>query len=147
MEYQFVSTPGRLYDVLTLKYLAYVLQREGLRYHPSLPMTLRRASTDHILPLQHPIQGLNGEILTELPISAGQLVMIDIKAFNRQTDIFGDDAEMFKPERWIGKEGILNNGSKSYLTYHPLLSFIGGPRCVMTSHLLRNPSCRGPLKG
>ena len=53
------------------------------------------------MPLSEPVQGLNGEIMSEVPVPKDTLVIIGIRACNRNKALWGDDAEEWKPERWL----------------------------------------------
>ena len=70
-----------------LKY-THCVAMESLRLHPSVPIDLRRAVSDDILP--------DG---TYVP--AGGEVVILVCAMGRSEQIWGDDAELFRPERFM----------------------------------------------
>lgn len=53
------------------------------------------------MPLSEPIQGVNGELLTEIPVPKDTLIMVGIRACNRNKALWGDDADEFRPERWL----------------------------------------------
>ena len=53
------------------------------------------------MPLSEPVQGLNGELLTEIPVPKDTTVVVGIRACNRNKALWGDDADEFKPERWL----------------------------------------------
>ncbi|KAI5199054.1 cytochrome P450 [Aureobasidium subglaciale] len=74
-----------------LPYLKAVV-RESLRMYPSIPAQLPRVV---------PAGGLsvNGH-----SISSGTVIGISSLAQNRDTTIFGQDANVFNPERWLGEE-------------------------------------------
>ena len=55
--------------------------------------------------------------------------MVSPWAVNRQRELWGDDAEEFKPERWI-EDGKPNNSGGADSNYS-LLTFLHGPRsCI-----------------
>ena len=53
------------------------------------------------MPLSEPVQGVNGEMITEIPVPKDTTVIIGILACNRNKALWGEDAEEFKPERWL----------------------------------------------
>lgn len=63
-------------------------------------------------------------------IPKGQTVSIDIMHVNRNKELFGEDADKFRPERWIENDGDLLKHPKAFETFAPILSFLGGPRYV-----------------
>jgi cytochrome P450 len=74
-------------DMTQLPYLQAVLS-EALRLYPSVPMDAKIATNDDVLP--------DGTF-----VPRGTVVMYDIYAMGRDTAIWGDDAEKFRPERWL----------------------------------------------
>lgn len=103
-------------------------QRESLRYTPPVTWTERVAVMDEILPLGHPIAGYGGKCVSEVHVDKGTVIVIDIARVNRSKAIFGDDADSFRPERWLERDGQLTKDAKSFMTWPPLLTFLGGPR-------------------
>lgn len=61
----------------------------------------RRARKDSVLPLSMPIKGKNGCDIREIHIPKGTSVMITILGANRNPEIWGDDSDEWKPERWL----------------------------------------------
>ena len=60
-----------------------------------------RAKKDSILPFSKPIIGVDGSSIDEIIVPAGTTIFIGIRASNTDTDIWGEDALEFKPERWL----------------------------------------------
>ena len=61
-----------------------------------------------ILPLSHPIPGertKDGKPVQEVHIKNNTKLIISIIAANRSKEIWGEDAEEWKPERWLGQSG------------------------------------------
>lgn len=56
---------------------------------------------DAILPLSKPIKDEFGNLITEIPVSKGTTLQISVYGYNRNKDIWGEDATMWKPERWL----------------------------------------------
>ncbi|KAJ7278476.1 cytochrome P450 [Mycena rebaudengoi] len=78
------------------------VMKETLRFHPVAYHSMREAARDEVLPLSKPILTKSGEMITELPIPKGMALIISIAGYNRNTDVFGIDADLFNPERWMG---------------------------------------------
>ncbi|OJT08227.1 Cytochrome P450 94A1 [Trametes pubescens] len=75
--------------------------KETLRMYPPTPIVLREAFRDTILPLSQPMRGSDGSVIDQIPIPKGTNVLVGVRACNRNKAIWGDDAEEWKPERWL----------------------------------------------
>ena len=103
-----------------MKYLRAVLN-ESLRIYPVVPENARIAQVDTVLPLGG---GEDGK--APIFMKKGQVAHWSIYAMHRRTDFYGEDAEEFKPERWIDSEE--RKGLRVGWEYLP---FHGGPRiCI-----------------
>ncbi|KAF2088762.1 cytochrome P450 52A12 [Saccharata proteae CBS 121410] len=94
-----------------MRYLNWVLD-ESLRLHPVVPVNTRTATRSTVLPL-----GGGPDGLSPLHVPAGAQIVTNIYALHRRADIYGPDADEFRPERWA--------------TLRPrwgFLPFLGGPR-------------------
>ncbi|KAL2193416.1 cytochrome P450 [Corynascus similis CBS 632.67] len=104
------------------KYLRYV-NDESLRVYPVVPINARYANKDTTLPRGG---GPDGE--SPIFVPKGSSVDFSVHVMHRRKDIWGEDADEFKPERWEGR--------KVGWEYLPLArkaekKFNGGPRvCV-----------------
>ncbi|THV06675.1 cytochrome P450 [Dendrothele bispora CBS 962.96] len=87
-------------DFDTMPYLTAVV-KETLRFHPVAIHLYRQAVEDDVLPLSMPITTTTGQVLTKLPVPKGTRMVGSIHAYNRNKDIFGQDADEFNPERWL----------------------------------------------
>ena len=93
------------------QYLQYCLN-ETLRLYPPVPANTRQAIKDTTLPRGGGLDGM-GKVF----VRKDQQVNYTVYALHRRRDLWGPDANEFKPERWIGR--------KSGWEYLP---FNGGPR-------------------
>lgn len=53
------------------------------------------------MPLSEPMYGVNGELITEIPVPKDTAIVIGVRACNRNKALWGEDALEFKPERWL----------------------------------------------
>ena len=54
-----------------------------------------------ILPLSEPVRGLDGKLMTEVPIPKGTTVFVGVMSSNTNKALWGEDAYEWKPERWL----------------------------------------------
>ncbi|EGO03799.1 hypothetical protein SERLA73DRAFT_69628 [Serpula lacrymans var. lacrymans S7.3] len=99
-------------DYRTLKDLQWLdcVVMESLRVLPPVPMTVRKAAEN---------QSIDGTFVPK-----GTLLYIPIRVVNTWKEIWGEDAEEFRPERWL-------NLPKEYNSTFSLLSFIAGPHACI----------------
>lgn len=96
------------------QYLQYTMS-EVLRLYPVVPLNRRTATRDTTLPLGG---GEDGTL--PVYVKKGQSVMYNPHVLHRRKDIWGEDADVFDPDRWTSK--------KVSWDYIP---FNGGPRiCI-----------------
>ncbi|OSD07755.1 cytochrome P450 [Trametes coccinea BRFM310] len=109
-----------------LPYLDAVV-KETLRMYPALPYIERIAMKEDVLPLREPVHLSNGQVVSHLPIPAGQVVVIPAIAIQRQDSIW-KDPDVFRPERWLNdmppSEQLVSGWAHT-------LAFSDGPRnCI-----------------
>ncbi|KAL8279020.1 hypothetical protein RQP46_008689 [Phenoliferia psychrophenolica] len=113
-------------ELHALPYLDAVV-RESLRIESPIPYTLRMVTADDIIPLSTPIRGRSGNMISGVPVKAGDRIDISISAVNFNKDVFGEDADQFRPERWL--EAKSPNAGVG--VYSGLMTFLAGPRsCI-----------------
>ncbi|KIK69258.1 hypothetical protein GYMLUDRAFT_1002408 [Collybiopsis luxurians FD-317 M1] len=101
---------------------------EVLRLYSLVPMTIRVAMKDDIVPLTEGYTDLEGKFHSNVFVRKGQPVMIPIYAVNRDTSVWGEDAGEFKPERW---DNLPEAVSAIPGVWGHTLSFIGGNRACI----------------
>jgi cytochrome P450 len=104
-----LSTP---FIVLFLKFLAV------LRLYPSVPVNSRAALTRTTLPTGGGPSGTS-----PILIRRGEAVGYSVYAMHRRQDIYGPDADLFRPERW--ENDALKDVGWGYLPFN------GGPRVCL----------------
>ncbi|GAM86299.1 hypothetical protein ANO11243_043110 [Dothideomycetidae sp. 11243] len=110
-------------ELREMKFLQAVL-KESLRLHPQVPWNFREALVDTVLPL-----GGGKDGLSPCLVPKGTNVSWSNYAMHRRTDMFGPDAEVFRPERW------LEDGLRPGWEYLP---FNGGPRVCLGQQFALN---------
>lgn len=60
-----------------------------------------RAREDIVLPISAPIRAKDGTMVNEVLVPKGTVLVIGIWGSNINPAIWGDDAEVYKPERWL----------------------------------------------
>jgi len=109
-----------------MKYLRAVFN-ESLRLYPIVPENDRQAVQDTVLPV-----GGGEDAQSPFLIKKGELVYWSLWTMHRRKDIYGEDAEEFKPERWLDEDG--KRGLRVGWEYLP---FNGGPRiCIGREYCL-----------
>lgn len=104
-------------DLRKLPYLKAVLD-EILRLYPQIPINVRFATETTLLPKGG---GPDGESPIMLPKGMG--VGLCPYHMHRRTDLYGEDAEDFRPERWL--TGELDDIGHGYIP------FFTGPRTCL----------------
>ena len=61
----------------------------------------RQAIYDDVIPLSFPLRTKGGDIITQLPITKGQQIYVSTPAYNRLPQIWGDDADVWNPDRFL----------------------------------------------
>ncbi|CCM05373.1 uncharacterized protein FIBRA_07589 [Fibroporia radiculosa] len=114
-------------ELSALPYLDAVV-REVLRLYAPVPIALRTAVRDDVLPLQTPWTDIYGQQHDSINVPGGTLIDIPLLAMNRSKELWGEDAFEFKPERW---SSIPANARSIPGVWSNLTTFLGGPRsCI-----------------
>ncbi|CEL53554.1 Cytochrome P450 94A1 OS=Vicia sativa GN=CYP94A1 PE=2 SV=2 [Rhizoctonia solani AG-1 IB] len=129
---ELIEAPAQLTydDIHNLPYLD-ALCREILRLYPPVPFIEREAITEYAVPLRYPIKGKNGEEIREIQVKKGTIVYISIKEANRSKETWGEDADVFRPERWLEKLPESISEAKTSGVYSSMMTFSAGPRACI----------------
>ncbi|KAK3377980.1 cytochrome P450 [Podospora didyma] len=108
------------YDSLReLTYHRYVIE-EALRLYPPAPALFRQANRPTVLPRGGGIDGRS-----PIAVPRGTIVSTSTFALQRRQDVYGADADEFRPERWQAMEKL---GERPRWEFLP---FSAGPRSCM----------------
>ncbi|KAF9237033.1 cytochrome P450 [Melanogaster broomeanus] len=123
------------YDELSngLPYLDAVVH-ETLRVHPPIHEFTRVAIEDDVIPLSEPIRTKSGKLVDSISIAEGTLVAISMQCINRSAALWGADAKVFNPSRWLEDEHSQNGipaKAKEVQGHRHLLTFVDGPRMCL----------------
>ncbi|CAE6506371.1 unnamed protein product [Rhizoctonia solani] len=112
--------------LLELPYLDGIV-REALRLYPPVTTISRICEEDAVLPLEYPIDAPSGKI-TGVPVKKGTRIFMSNVYFNRNRAIWGDNADEFLPERWIGNkiDEVTQTGSRLPGVYSSMMTFGSG---------------------
>ncbi|TFK46540.1 cytochrome P450 [Heliocybe sulcata] len=122
------DTPS-MEELNNLPYLDAVV-RETMRVHPPVPMTVRVATKDDVIPLNKPFVNRKGTEQSTFAIAKGENITLPIDLIGRSKDIWGDDAEEFRPERWLSHD-IPEAATSVPGIWGNSLAFLGGPRACI----------------
>ncbi|KAH8107332.1 cytochrome P450, partial [Phellopilus nigrolimitatus] len=120
------------YDTLMcLPYLDAVC-RETLRVFPPAAQVERITKRDVVVPLAFPLQPGDGKPeIREIPLKKNTTVIVSILGANRSKAIWGNDANEWKPERWL--QPLPESVALAHLpgVYSQMMTFLGGGRACI----------------
>lgn len=100
--------------------------KETLRLHPPILELHHVAGKSQTLPLSAPLPGTD---VREVPVPKGTILAIPVNVVQQDPAVWGPDAHVFRPERWLELKDKQKGGSK--LHEYDLLSFSRGPRMCL----------------
>ncbi|KAJ3828317.1 cytochrome P450 [Lentinula raphanica] len=117
-------------ELTELPYLDAVC-RETLRLYAPASIVSRIARKDAVIPLHKPIVGTDGTEIHEIAVPKGTTIFVSIYNSNRNPDLWGKDANEWKPERWLSDLPDELADARIPGVYSHLMTFIGGGRsCI-----------------
>lgn len=75
--------------------------RETLRFDPIAMIASRRAERDDIIPLAYPVKTASGREAHALHVKRGQQVLVSFYGYNFIKDLWGPDADVWNPDRFL----------------------------------------------
>ncbi|EKM49639.1 uncharacterized protein PHACADRAFT_265204, partial [Phanerochaete carnosa HHB-10118-sp] len=96
-------TSDDLQRVLALSYLDAVV-REALRVHAPVTSTMRVAADDTVVPVSAPFLDRHGRRCDVIRLNKGDIITVPLQAVNKSVGMWGADAEVFRPERWLERD-------------------------------------------
>ncbi|KAI0718402.1 cytochrome P450 [Cerioporus squamosus] len=117
-------------DLFDLSYLEAVC-RESLRLYPPASLLSKSPRQDTVLPLRNPIRGVGGQEIHEIHIPKGTNVIVGVQAMNRAKELWGEDADEFKPERWLTDLPDAVIQARIPGVYSNMMTFLGGGRACI----------------
>ena len=75
--------------------------REALRLHAPVTSTMRVAGRDDVVPVARPFVDRRGRACDAIRVRKGDIVTVPLQAMNKSREVWGEDAEVFRPERWL----------------------------------------------
>ncbi|KZV60944.1 cytochrome P450 [Peniophora sp. CONT] len=100
--------------------------KEAMRLHPIVWLLNRTAGQDDIIPLSTPITTESGQKISSIAVRKGQDIEISISSYNRNPDVWGEDAHVWNPARFMHAEK--SGRTAGVGVYANLLNFSGGIR-------------------
>lgn len=101
------------------------LKNTALRLYPSVPVNTRTALRTTVLPT-----GGGPDRTSPVLIPKGTPVAYSVYTMHRRPDLYGMDAELYRPERWDEDMPLNHNETDAKWGYLP---FNGGPRICLGS--------------
>ncbi|KAI0649221.1 cytochrome P450 [Trametes meyenii] len=112
-------------ELMQLPYLDAVC-RETLRLYAPVTMMSREAHCDTVVPLAEPVRGMDGSLLHQIAIPKGTNLVLNVQACNTNKTLWGDDADEWKPERWLKPFPSALEEARVPGIYANLMTFGGG---------------------
>ncbi|TEB32645.1 cytochrome P450 [Coprinellus micaceus] len=117
-------------ELVSLPFLDAVI-RETWRVYTPLPLIVKQVNQDTELPLSRSYPATNGALMTEIFVPRGTMFVLSLNACNRDYAIWGDDARVWKPERWLSPLPDTVIAAKIPGVFSHLMTFYGGQKACI----------------
>ena len=99
----------------------------------------RVALQDDVIPLKFPVRSADGQMINSIPVKAGQIIDIVVAAADRLKCVWGPDADLWRPERWLEASSLpdpnaMNHGWARLLAFSQGVHACIGVRMGETNH-------------
>ena len=87
---------------------------------------------DDLIPLSEPVRTTTGNFVDSICIPKGTTIVVPFAALNCSVSMWGPDAKVFKPSRWLGEdEGRQKVKAESLRGHRHLMTFSDGARMCL----------------
>ena len=101
-----------------------------------------------MVPLGTPTRAADGSTVDRIAIAHGMLVTVPIAAIQFSEDVWGPDAKIFRPERWLTDDKADEARARELSMRRSLLAFFDGPRkCLGKAFALAEFKVRASVRG
>ncbi|KAI0032300.1 cytochrome P450 [Vararia minispora EC-137] len=107
-----VTRGGKDLEVADLDSMVYLhaAMKESMRIHTIAWEMHRTAGTNDVIPLAFPITTKSGKTLSGIPVSKGQNIAISMCGYNRVPEVWGEDAHVWNPYRFLDEGKTMQTG-------------------------------------
>jgi hypothetical protein len=93
---------------------------------------MRQAMQDDVIPLSDPVRIADGGFTDRICIQEGTVILVPFAALNCSISMWGPDAKMFKPSRWLAEnQGTQEAKAEALHGYRHLMTFGDGARMCL----------------
>ena len=89
-----------------------------------------QAIEDDVIPLSQPVHTKSGDVVHNIFVTRGTFITIPTTFINYSEALWGPDAKIFRPERWLETDGITPQ-ARELQGYRHLLTFGDGPKMCL----------------
>lgn len=90
---------------------------------------------DSVLPLSKPMIGVDGSVMSEVPVPEGTLIVLGVLGANTNKARWGADALEWKPERWLSPlPSTLTEAATPGVFSHMYVNTVGELTAKSTTH-------------
>ncbi|KAI0644555.1 PAH-inducible cytochrome P450 monooxygenase PC-PAH 4 [Trametes meyenii] len=102
--------------------------KESLRMHPGGAMFSRVAENDDVIPLAFPMVSTTGEMIAEIPVKTGDVIVASFASYQRLSEVWGEDADVWNPDRFSRLDIAKQTNVGMFAN---LMTFSGGPNACI----------------